>query len=217
MSANDNIVVLNQGWTSDLRSKTSKSGAVKYHARYQAEALRFDLTEKPLAARLALALATALKQKVRDIAAQAPPATLKAREAAMKAVAAGKTWPTRRYAGGRMGARTPNQSSRAFNDSGRFAESIVASAGKDGSVRVNVAANRLSDRDSGGAERIWQRLVQLVPAFENPGLLMQENDVLAATTEAARGITQKGPMAAKPFDGWKVASEVLNILKAVGF
>jgi hypothetical protein len=83
-----------------------------------------------------------------------------------------------------MGSLPPDQSDRAFNDSGRFADSIVASAGSDNAWRINVAANRLDERTAGasGVDRIWKRLNELIPEFGNVALLF-DNAILKRTIE----------------------------------
>lgn len=173
------VFVLNQG----LESRTSKSGKQRFTITVKSEPLIFNTDPKTLGAPVAHAIAHHFRERIRGITAIASPATLRARKSAAKAFAAGEAWAVKRYSGGRTGPMAPHQSDRAFNDSGRFASTITANASKDGMWRINVAANRLSG-DTTTVERIWNRLVQLVPEFANPAMLM-ENDLLRRSIEKA--------------------------------
>lgn len=180
------IEVLNAG----LRSSTSKSGKQRFHIAVESEALAFDLDTMRLAKPVAEAFAHHLREKVRAIATPAAEATLKARAVLKKAYDAGKPWAVKRFSGGRTGATPPTESTMAFNHSGRFRESIVATPASDGTFRVNVAANRLSSQ-TGNVERIWQRLVQLVPEFADVGKAMQSDEMLRAQTKAVQRMVLK--------------------------
>lgn len=176
-------MIINQG----LKSRTSKSGKQTFSVSVTAEPIIINTGPAAFIAPVAQAVAHHLKERMRGISETASKATLKARKAAEMAMQAGKPWATKRYAGGRIGAMPPNKSDRLFNDSGRFADGLVAAyVGKDGTFRINVPANRLdpsttSDGQAGVA-RIWQRLVQLIPEFADAGKLM-ENDVIRATAK----------------------------------
>ena len=162
----DDIFILNQGL--EMRGGgTSKQRVV---IRVVSEPLVINTDPEFLAMAPAKRLAAYLKQQVQAITAPAAAKTVKYRQAALAAFVRGAPWAMERYSGGRTGSKPPLRSERAFNDSGRFAEGITANQSKDGtgSWRVNVPANRLSDENSGGFERIWNRLVSLVPAFGNP-------------------------------------------------
>lgn len=177
--ASEDVVVINQG----LEQRTSKTGKQRYTIKVSSEPVIFNLDPKALGAPVAQAIAHHFRERIKGIAAKAAPATIKAREVAARAFAAGKPWAMKRYSGGRTGAMAPDQSYSLFNDSGRFAQSITANASSGGAWRVNVAANRLSG-DPGSVAKIYARLVELVPEFGNPALLMQ-NDVLKRTIEKA--------------------------------
>jgi hypothetical protein len=182
----DDPIVIN----SPLRERQRKSGKTYHTIDIEAEALIHDLSPKTLGAAVAVAIADALRKRVIEISAAAPAATIKARKVAAKAYADGKAWAKKRYGGGRMGDTPPNQSDRAFNDSGRFAKSIVAQA-QDETYVVNVAANRLVPESVGSVERIFARLVDLVPAFGNPQVLAQDETIQAAIADGmANAITK---------------------------
>lgn len=176
----DDVVIINDG----LEQRTSKTGKQRFTIRIKSEPVVHNFDPKALGAPVAQAIAHHFRERVKAIAAVAAPATIKARQVAEKAFKAGKPWATQRYSGGRTGPMPPNQSNRLFNDSGRFAETITANGSSDGHWRVNVAANRLSG-DAGMVERIWNRLVQLVPEFGDPALLLQ-NDVIRASIRQAQ-------------------------------
>ena len=191
----DDIAIINQ----PLRKHESKSGKVRFSISMKSEALVIGLDAKTLGDEVAKTMAAELRRQVEGITAEAAPATIKARESAARAfagggltraemaktdhgkreIAAGRTlngdWAQERYSGGKLGPMPPNQSRRAFNDSGRFARGIAVQAAP-GKWRINVPANRL-DPQTGNVTRIWARLIELVPAFANVGLLMDSKDV----------------------------------------
>jgi hypothetical protein len=209
----DDVYVLNQG----LRSKTSKSGKTRFSIRVEAEPVIINTNAKALGAEITAAVVEHLRNRVRNISATVSEATRRARERAERAVQRGESWATKRYAGGKMGARQPNQSDRLFNDSGRFAESIVGSAASDNSWRINVAANRLDPQTANGGEaavqRIWQRLVQLVPEFGDMSKLMQSNEILAARIRMVDKMISKGRKTDGEATAWDVAKAVGGLVK----
>lgn len=175
--ADDDIIILNQ----PLRSRTSKGGKQRYTVNVSSEPLIHNFDPSQMGAPVAEAIAEALRQKVRGITANAAASTLRARKVAAKAFSEGKTWAMKRFAGGRTGPTPPNQSDKAFNDSGRLAGSIVARANdKEKAFTINIAANRLDDTTSGGAVRIFRQLVNLVPEFGDPRKLMEDQGVQRA-------------------------------------
>lgn len=195
VSNRNGVYVINRG----LETRRSTTGKVRHSVRIEAEPIVIDQDAKRLGKPVAEQIANHYREKIRGLTAQASEATIKARKVAAKAFAEGKSWALRRYAGGRTGALPPNQSDRLFNDSGRFANTIVAGAGSDNAWRINVAANRLDSTTAGqnGVDRIWNRLVQLIPEFGNAAILM-ENAILKRTIErVAKERTAKGRMSDK--------------------
>ena len=188
MPSKDDVVVIAPG----LEQRTSKTGKERYTIKVSAEPVYVNLSPKELGKDVAIAIANHLKERVKGITAAAAPATIKARKVAAKAFALGKPWAMKRYAGGRTAAAPPNQSDRAFNDSGRFANGITATGG-DNSWRVNVPANRLSG-DASSVQRIWTKLVELVPEFADAALLFQNNNILAARKRTLERMVKKGEM-----------------------
>lgn len=148
------------------------------------------------------AMAEYLKTKMRAISAPAAESTKLRREVAARAFDAGNAG--RRYSVGRMKvAMRPDADGggRLFNDSGRFAESIIARPARerDASSRsewiVNVAANRLDPSTfHGGVAALsvmYLRLVALVPEFGDSRKLMDAQPVKAALVDAYRSILQR--------------------------
>lgn len=190
MSDYEEVTVVNQG----LKSRATKTGKTTYSVVINAEPIVVNTGPAALVAPVAQAVAHHLRERMRGISAVASKATQAARRAAEKAVQAGDSWAMRRYSGGRIGTKAPNQSNRLFNDSGRFADGIVAAyVGKDGTFRVNVPANRLDPQTAGvgGVERIWKRLVELVPEFGNPALLTQSDVIRASVKRATKDMIKK--------------------------
>lgn len=219
--ASENLFILNQG----LEMRAPTGGKTRYTIRVVSEPLVINTDPDFLAMAPAKRLAAYLKQQVLAIATSAPAATIRARQTALKAFVQGKPWAMKRYSGGRTGSMPPLRSERAFNDSERLANSITATqagaASKDaGTWRVNVASNRLTDEDSGGFERIWNRLVQLVPAFGDPlaGGVVEEGIRWSLENmikkEAARSSRLTLDLARGAFDLVKQIAELADMLSA---
>lgn len=190
---NDPAALLGVKGRAELKSTTKKSGAIKYSVEVRSEPVVHDFDPKRLGKPVADALADALRRRVMSIAASVKPSTLVLRQKAEKALAGGKKWATKRYAGGRIGATPPNQSTRAFNDSGRLAKSIAATGNEEG-WRINVAANRLDPTTTSGeigVRRMWNRLVELVPALRSPAMLFDDGEVKAGVNQSINAIIHK--------------------------
>lgn len=200
-----------------LRRRVSRSGKERYTVDVIGEPLVFQFEDKAMEQAVATAMASTLRAKVEGISADASPATLKARATERKAFTAGKPWAVKRFSGGKMGATPPTTSTKAFNNSGRFAKSIVAGAAK-GKWIVNVAANRL-DAATGNVARIWQRLVSLVPEFADHARLFQTTDVSNAVKVACQTYLAKAPATRDEFTAARakalMGQVVLALLKAV--
>lgn len=187
--AKDDVVIINQ--PGNLEQRTSRSGKVRYTLAVKSDPVVFNLNDREIARPLTEAIIHHLKSSVKAISEQASPATIEARKVAAKAYAAGKPWALRQFSGGKTGATPPDASStRAFNFSGRFVNSIVGNFSKDGVWRINVAANRLNPQ-FGDVTRIWNRLVQLVPEFGDPSLLLRNDFIKRKAEEAANNIRKK--------------------------
>lgn len=200
-----------------LRRRVSSSGKERYTVDVIGEPLVFKFEDKAMEQAIATAMASTLRAKVEGITTEAAPATLKARQVAAKALTGGKPWAKKKYSGGKLGLMPPTGSTRAFNDSGRFAKSIVAGAAK-GKWIVNVAANRF-DAATGNVARIWSRLVSLVPEFANHAMLFQTTDVSNAVKVACQTYLAKAPATRDEFTAARakalMGQVALVLLKAV--
>lgn len=193
ITINDPAALLGVKGRAELKSTTKKSGAVKYSVEVRSEPVVHDFDPKRLGKPVADALADALRRRVMSIAASVKQSTLERRARYERELAAGKRTATKRYAGGRIGPTPPNQSTRAFNDSGRMAKSIAATGNEEG-WRINVAANRLDPVTAGGelaVRRIWNRLVELVPALRSPAMLFEDGEVKAGVNQSINAIIHK--------------------------
>lgn len=176
MAKEDVMAINSYGLT--RRTRTLKSGATKsrYTVSISSEPVLVNTNPKALCRGIADATEQILKDRIDAIQETASPATIKARQSALKGVMQGAPWAMRRYGGGRMGTRAPGRSDRLFNDSGRFLESIKVGATKDGWV-INVAANRLDPSTLNGGEaallRIVERLKEFVPEWGDAKRLME--------------------------------------------
>ena len=190
--ASDDVIVLNQpGGGLEQRVR---NGKIRYSVGVRSEPLIHNLDPALLGKAPAEAIAALLRKKVRDIGAMASVATRGYRDRAARAFAAGASWANKRYAGGRIGPMPPGQTPRAFNDSGRFATSIVATANKtELSWTINVAANRLNEA-SGAVQTIWNHLVRHVPEFGNPGKLLETKEVRGAVRDGLREMIVKAEL-----------------------
>jgi hypothetical protein len=187
----------------DRRTRTLKSGATKtrFTISVKSDKLLMNTSERAISAPVAQAIVKHLRERIEGISAAAAPATIKAREVAKKALDAGKAWATKRYAGGRTGSLEPDTSDRQFNDSTRFAKTLVGMWNdSEGSWTINTAANRLSPdtldgRGARGGDSalafIWARLVSFVPELENVDSLLDVLPVRAALDKAHEQLMTK--------------------------
>lgn len=176
----------------NLQQRT-RSGGKATKARYTVEVsgdtLCIGTDPKALGRPVADAIAELFKSRIRDIAAVASAATQRARASAAKALAAGKPWAMKRYAGGKTGAMTPG-GNRLFNDSGRLEKTIAVGANEESFV-VNVAANRFNPEtlDNGGLaalERVYARLLEFVPELGDAALLMDSVTIRRAIEQGVK-------------------------------
>lgn len=209
----ENVIVLGGG----LEQRTNiKTGKDRFTVQIKTDPITINLDPKTLGKPVADAIAHHLRESVKSIPFAAKLPTLRAREIARKAFDKGEAWAMKRYAGGRMGPMAPNQTTREFNDSGRFAASIAVGPGKDDSWRVNVAGNRLNAATaSGGAagvQRIWKRLVELVPEFADMAKLMAASDVVRARVKAQDRMFAKGAIR----EAIGLVGDAVDTVRAVG-
>lgn len=147
---------------------SGKQRKARYTFEIKSEPLLFDLNELALGGKLAEVWAQRIRDNTNGIAVRASDATIAMRTKAAAALAAGASWATKRYAGGRIGAMAPNQSDKLFNDSGRLAKGIFVRQNlTDASYTVNVPANRMNRESFGaGYDAMVARFVELVPMLD---------------------------------------------------
>lgn len=190
--ASQDVVVLNDLGLSSLsrRTRTTSSGSKnRYSIEFRAEPILHDFSIQALGQGPAEAIRDLLTQRIKAIGQVASPSTILARKSAETALAAGKSWATRRYAGGRTGRKNPGQSDRLFNDSGRLAEGLEVRENRtDGNYTINVPANRLDPSTFKGGEAalvsMFQRLVTLVPEFRGGREITKHAEIREAIAEA---------------------------------
>jgi hypothetical protein len=222
MSKDDTIILCDPavlGGKSELKQRTLKGGGVRYGIRVESEPLIHSFDPKVLGEPVAAAMAEALRAKVRGITAVVSASTLAFRRKAARSYAQGARWAMKRYSGGRMGGRAPNTSARAFNDSGRFAESIAVGPGNDDAWHINVAANRLDERSAGGElgiRRMWNRLVQLVPEFGEPMRLFNDRTVQEGLKTSLEAMIVKAEMTRDRLTEAKARAKLALVRQVLG-
>ena len=141
----------------------------------------------------ATALADQLRSELASISERASDATIRYRTSARKAFRSGKRWATKRYSGGRTGSTPPGDGDRVFNDSGRFAQTIVARLNRtDSSFTVNVAANRLDNSTFNDLSfrRMTERLRGFLPSLD-PRKAARTPRMRSAISESTALLLQK--------------------------
>lgn len=195
-----------------LKART-KGKRTKYSIEVSGDTILADTDPIAIGAEPAAAIAKFLREKIQALAAPASAATVAYRARAREAFADGKSWAKRRYGGGRIGTLTPGQSDRAWNDSGRFAASLVATLNKtEKAWTINVAANRLSNAD---APKLFARLQQLVPEFADTRRLLDSPQVTEAISSGIAAATVKASEGGMD-RAIAVMRSRLELLRAVG-
>lgn len=185
-----NVVVLNDfsGVTFERRDRTRiRTGATttRYTLSIEAEPLLNIFDGVPLGRGPAEAIREILEEQLLTLRQRASETTILKRKQAINALAAGKTWAVLRYTGGRTGESKPGTGDTFGNDSGRLARGVhLMQNTVEQSFTINVPANRLDPTTWGGSRASFdsfvQRLVNLVPALQNPkGILGDERFVRA--------------------------------------
>lgn len=176
VAVSQDVIVLNDfgSMRVEERQRTTSTGtSSRYTVTMTATPILHDFAQAKLSRTVPDALAALLRKQVEAITAPVAPSTDKTREYAANAFARGEPWARKRYAGGRIGDMPPNAApsgrGKMFNDSGRFAKSIVAMQNtEEESFTINVAANRLRPESfpAGAFDRMIERLRQLAPAWK---------------------------------------------------
>jgi hypothetical protein len=218
--ANDDVSVLGAA-TLRERIRTLQNGTTKskFTIEVSGDSIVTNFDERAWGAPLAAAIAELYRERISGITATVSAGVKRAREGARKAFDAGRPWAMRSYSGGKIGAKAPNQSDRKFNDSGRLASSIVATANEtDKTFTINMAANRfkpeLVRQGAAGVARIFEELKRLVPEFGDPKKLMDSIPIRKAMTETiAMNIVKAAESAKKTAD---LARQARQSAMAVG-
>jgi len=188
--ADAEIIILNQpGLTRRVRT----SGRVQFTTEVKSEPLIHTFDPKTLGGVVAKAIAEELRKKVKAITATVSASTKRARDGYLAGFVRGTASSKRRYSGGRIGSMPPQGGDIAFNDSGRMEKSIQAQP-RDDSWTISMAANRLDPATAGGelaVQRIYRRLVELVPAFADTKQLFQEQGVREAVDQSLEAMIVK--------------------------
>jgi len=198
------------GVTERLRT-TSRGTSSRFTVSITAAPITLVFDPKAMGQPVAEAIAEVIRTKVRDIGETVSPATIAARQRARDAFSRGEPWARRRYGAApipqaasvialgpaapdkrsnskRLGGMEPGQTSRFWNDSGRFAAGLIVRPTKGNEWVVNVPANRFDPVTfRGGRAALLDaiaRLQQLVPELGNARELLKHPDVRAAMGEA---------------------------------
>lgn len=200
MAITQKVFVLNSFGDGSLerRTRTNSSGksSDRWSVSVDAKPLKIEFDTKTLGANVALTITNHLKARVAGIAAQAAETTQLKRKYAGHALSGLSPWAVKRYAGGKLGFTPPNQSSRLFNDSGRFVRGITAAPTRDNNWVINVAANRLNAAHLGSEgvlKSMVDRLRMYVPEFGSASLLVGVPEVSVAINKAINAIYANRP------------------------
>jgi hypothetical protein len=225
-SASD-VEVINSWSDGDItlaaRRGTLASGAqrkARYSIEIRSEPLLFELNELNLGGELAAAWAQRIRDNIQGIAVPASKATQAMRAKAVDALAAGASWAVKRYSGGRMGTRAPNQSDKLFYDSGRLAEGVHLRQNlTDSSYTLNVPSNRLNREQFGrGYDEMVTRLVELAPMLD-PRKALGDPVIEKAIKESVATMISKAESRAEAAiqrSLAKLRAERVRVLKLVG-
>jgi hypothetical protein len=192
--------------------KDGTRGRARMTIEIRSEPLTCQFDETQLGHGPAEAAAEVLREKVQAITEKVSPTTAETRqyqEAAYnregkrtrrhrgEAKSSDGSWAKKRFGFRGMENVTFDQGLRKFNHSGTFAKSIVARENKtDKTWTVNVAANRLDPRTSGGAAEfafITDALRRLVPEIDDPARLLADPRVAAAVDQAIESLILDKP------------------------
>jgi hypothetical protein len=214
-------VVLNDYSDVLVEERERKSGKKHVTLSIKSTPIAVNLDPIALGRGPANALAEVIRKQIAGIGDMASEATQLSRKYASNAFARGEAWATKRYAGGRTGAKPPNQSSRKYNDSGRLAGSIVAMANeREGSWTINCAASRLdaSSFKGGAAGEAFQSmvrgLVDRVPALSKPLDQPEVNAAIISSLDAAIKVDQGRLVDAGRKSRMEIARLVVDVLQA---
>ncbi len=171
-SADSEIIILNQwdgGNVAFARREGTLASGAKRKPRYtlesKSEPLLMDLDGMNLGQGVAATWLKRIQDQWHGIAVVVSPATQAMRVTAGEAFQRGKAWALKRYAGGRIGPKLPNQTNKFGLDSLRTVDGLAMRANPtDGSYTINAPANRFNPETFGpGFDAYISKIRALVP------------------------------------------------------
>lgn len=208
MAKVDDPVVLFDWGEYRAQVRTRATGKQRVTVEIRGDALGIETDERKLAEPLAIAMAEAIKDGIRNKLGFASEATRFFRQRAEKAFAAGEKWARKRYSGGRTGAMRPNVTSPARKgvDSGRLVNTTIANWSPAAQrFHINVAANRLGP----DPEIRSKMLMLLAPIIAN---ILKAPSVQDVAVKVKRNLVRlgKNKSAFKQADFFKKGLELAN-------
>lgn len=209
MTTSQETFILNDftGSTFDRRIRNGKS---RYTVTIKAEPLAINLSPTRLGEGPANAIRDVLRDSIKRIGWFAATATRDRRERAAREFSVGKPSAVRRYTGGRTGATPPNQTQRAYNDSGRLADNLAVRQNEERDWIINVVANRFdpSTFTPAAFDRMITRLIELAPEWSGGrALLSHESVVLAIKKGLDESFVRVGEARNKASKAWWGAAQ----------
>lgn len=210
---NPHVVVLNDLSNTTVEQRERKSGSTHVTISFKSTPIAVHLDPLALGKPVAEAIRDAVRDGIKAIGETASEKTQLNRKTAVDAFARGAQWARARYSGGRTGPKAPAQSDRLFNDSGRLADGVTVNVNrKEGGFTLNAPKNRLDPstfRSMADFQRMTGRLVELVPALQNP---LEQPSVQAAIEKTWTDMHVKREMIAGDKQREAVGRLVLDVL-----
>jgi hypothetical protein len=104
----------------------------------------------------------------------------------------GESWALKRYAGGRIGAKAPNQTNKFGMDSLRTVDGLSMRPNlTDSSYTINVPANRMNpDTFGAGFDAYMNRLMELIPVLD-PKRALGDKEIEGAIKQGVADMISK--------------------------
>jgi hypothetical protein len=210
----EHVVILNDLSGTTVEQRERKSGKQHVTISFKSEPIAVHLDPVALGRPVAVAIRDAISEGIKRIGEAASESTLYKRALASSAFTRGAAWAQRKYSGGRIGPKAPNQTEKAFNDSGRLADGITVNPNpKEGGFTLNAPVNRLDPSgfsSMAAFNRMVERLISLVPALRAP---LDEPSVKEAIERTWVDMHVKAAMSAADKQSQLVGKMVLEILR----
>ena len=181
-------VILNDysGSSISRRKRTNLKGKTTNRVSFEikSEPIVHTFDDEALGMGPAVALKEILSEQIKGIMQVASRETLRRRKSAKLNFGHPSKSDKKRYTGGRIGAKKPDQTVRLFNDSGRLADGLSVRKNRQAAGErdwvVNVPINRFTDDTADLAKQ----LASLVPAIGQPQTLRGNPKLAAAVNES---------------------------------